>query len=99
MVEKKLLKDITVVDITFKATKKELELLDQVFKGYLSKHKYPIDPYATKNDTFNKIYKQMALHWKRVDMSSLEDEAIKITSAVNCMHRIMREINEKILYE
>jgi hypothetical protein len=86
----------SVLKVCELSTQDELNIYRVVLEEYLIRRGLPIDPYAEKAFIERRIESKVKEHYKRLDMSHLEDEIMKVKIVVRLVHKLIKQLDQAI---
>jgi len=80
-----------MLEFKLMVTEDEMNLMKVVIEEFLRKHQLPLDPYSPAYENQKFITKKLSAHYKRVNMSGLEEEITRQMLITRFLHKFLRE--------
>jgi len=84
-------KGTMMLEFKLMVTEDEMNLMKVVIEEFLRKHQLPLDPYSPAYENQKFITKKLSAHYKRVNMSGLEEEITRQMLITRFLHKFLRE--------
>jgi len=86
----KSLSNDEIFEMQIRVSKEEIEIFRQILTEFLQRRNLPITPYAQFGTVQQIIAERIKSHYKRLDMSGMEEMIINMSLAVRIIYRFLR---------